>query len=189
MLSAHFLEGIEELLQDSSYADLSVEQIIRAGKISRTTFYAYFTDKADLLRAMTEHVTSDLTAVAFWRLPDDANEADLRAALAALVAVYREHRTLLRAVVENTAHDAALRAVYQSVVDKGIAEVTTHIEQGQQAATIASELAPAGTARLLVHMLERSLYEVIGLENAGSDEEFLDPVTVIFWRTLYEGCR
>jgi len=189
MLSAHFLAAIEELLEETPYAELKVEQIIRAGKISRTTFYVYFTDKADLLRAMAENVTSDLTAVAFWNLDEDATVDDLRAALSDLVTVYREHRTLLRAVVEGTASDAGLRAVYESVVDKGIAELTAHITQGQRDGAVAPQLKPEPTARLLVHMLERSLYEVIGVENAGSDETFLDPLTDIFWRTLYEGYR
>ena len=63
MLSRHFVSVVEELVENGvRYADLSVEAIITAGGISRSTFYVYFEDKGDLLVAMAQDVIGDLVA-------------------------------------------------------------------------------------------------------------------------------
>src|SRR3954454_20276972 len=90
-LSRQFLHLVEEMLQDGdSYADLSVERLIRAAHISRSTFYVYFRDKSELLSAMGEHVTADLAeAGADWfRLPPAATKDDLRDSLRTLFDTY-----------------------------------------------------------------------------------------------------
>src|SRR6516225_2261443 len=74
MLSRHFVSVVENLVENGvRYADLSVEAIITAGGISRSTFYVYFDDKGDLLVAMAQDVISDLLA------DDDEVEGQLEA--------------------------------------------------------------------------------------------------------------
>jgi hypothetical protein len=46
------LPAVEALLETFSYAELSVEQMVAAADISRSTFYNYFEDKNDLLGAL-----------------------------------------------------------------------------------------------------------------------------------------
>jgi AcrR family transcriptional regulator len=187
-LSRHILEAIEPMLEETPYADLRVESIIKAGGISRATFYAYFDDKVDLLRAMVEDVVGELHSVAFWRIPDNADKETLREALRGVTATYRSHRLVMRALVEGAGYDERLRTVYQGVLAQGIANATAHIERGQRDGNIAPFLSPAGTARLLVFMGERALYQLVGVEGE-QDEALLDPLTEVFWRTLYEGYR
>lgn len=190
MLIAHFLGAIEPLLEDTSYADMSVERIIREGRIGRTTFYAYFNDKSDLLLAMGRHVVEDLREIAFWKLPHDATYADLRTAVAKLVDVYRTHRLLLRSIVEGSSYDAGLRSVYGSAVAAGVDNVAKHIEEGQRRGSIEAELSVRGTARLLVHMAASSLHDVIGVEGDPDESgEFLESLTMLIWRILYAGVR
>src|SRR5689334_20504817 len=60
-LSRMFVEVVEELLEaGESWQDISVERLINAVDISRSTFYVYFQDKGDLLRAMINDTTADL---------------------------------------------------------------------------------------------------------------------------------
>jgi AcrR family transcriptional regulator len=78
-LSRHFIEVVEPLIAGGErYADLSVERIIKAGAVSRATFYVYFQDKGDLLRAMAQDVIQDLFQAgnSWWALPPDARGPD-----------------------------------------------------------------------------------------------------------------
>jgi AcrR family transcriptional regulator len=188
-LSLHFVEAVEPMLNEATYSELKVEEIIKAGGISRTTFYVYFTDKVDLLRAMVETMLGEFHAVAFWRLPDNINKEELRDGLRLVVATYRHHRLLLRALVEGAGYDGGLREIYDAFVGQGIVNATNHIKQGQAVGTVDPSLEPEGTARLLVWMGERALYQMIGVEGREDDQDLLEPLADIFWRTLYEGYR
>lgn len=191
MLGRHFLNVIEPLLEETAYADLSVEQIIRAGNISRTTFYAYFSDKADLLLAMTQNIVGDLATSGdnWWQMSDDASKEDLRDALREVLEVYRTHRIIMRAVVDGTAHDPSVREAYDALVALSVDNLIAHIRRGQERGTIRPGIDPEGTGRLLTFMAERSLYKLLGVENVQTDAEFLDPLVEIYWRSLYEGAR
>jgi AcrR family transcriptional regulator len=188
-LSRHFAAAIEPMLEHSPYSELKIEAIIKAGGISRTTFYVYFNDKADLLRAMVDSIVDDLHAVAFWRVSDDADKEELREGLRGVVATYGQHRLLLRALVEAAGYDRGLRKLYDGIVAQGVANVATHIERGQRNGTVDPSLAPEGTARLLVFMGERALYQTLGVHGEDDDAVLLDPLTDVFWRTLYAGYR
>ena len=70
------------MAEDESYTALSVERLVREAGISRATFYVYFEDKGDLLRALAEDFIERILGrgVDWWQLPPDATKADLRAA-------------------------------------------------------------------------------------------------------------
>ena len=79
------LAVVEELLmRGESYAEISVERLVSEAKLSRSTFYVYFEDKGDLLRAWFAQVIEELEDAAgrWWGLDGTATKADLRAALA-----------------------------------------------------------------------------------------------------------
>jgi len=103
------LEATEALLGEGrSYAELKIEEIATRAGISRTAFYFYFRDKRELLMRLTEDVADALYAEAdAWWSGGDGSEG-LERALANVIALYREHGVLLRAVVEASAYDEAV---------------------------------------------------------------------------------
>src|SRR5215471_11297315 len=81
----------EELMASGeSYTELSVERIVREAGISRATFYVYFEDKGDLLRALAEDFIERIlvAAAVWWTLPADADKPRLRAAMQAIFDAY-----------------------------------------------------------------------------------------------------
>jgi AcrR family transcriptional regulator len=192
LLSRHFIAVIEPLLEAGErYADLSVEQIITAGGISRSTFYVYFDDKGDLLGAMAQHVTADLIGVGhhWWELAGDASRDELREALRPPIDTYRSHTTILGAVVETAAYDARVKTQQQTLIDEVVASLTRHIEQHQRQGSAAPELDAKRTAQWLIWMIERGLYELVSPAADAEAERLLEAVTDVVWRTLYAGFR
>ncbi len=188
MLSRHFVAVVEKLVEGgATYADLSVEAIIKAGGISRSTFYVYFNDKGDLLVAMAADVIGDLvsTGSAWWDLPADATKADLHAGLRIPIDTYREHRTILGTVVETAAYDPRVREQHQSLINQVVPALADYIARAQVAGTADPELDAERTARWLVWMIERGLYQLVGTVDDDEVSRELDALTDILWRVVY----
>jgi AcrR family transcriptional regulator len=191
LLVGYFTDAVEELLDaGESYSDLSVERLIKAVDVSRSTFYTYFDDKSALLQAMGENVTLDLAAAgaSWFELPATATKPELADALRTLFHTYRRHQSVLRAITEAAAYDGRIRELYQALVDRAAVGLCAHIESDQRAGTVAGGLDPALTATWLVWMLERGLYQVVAPAEEAEVERLLSSLTDLVWRALY-GCR
>jgi AcrR family transcriptional regulator len=186
------LAAIKRLLEeDTTFTELSVEQLVREAEISRSTFYLYFEDKGALLRALTVDVIDGiLAAAAFWgSLPADATREDLREAMGRIFDAYRPHRMLMAAVIETAPHDAAARDQYASLMEGTIAAVAGHVRDGQRQGFVDPSLDPQRTAAWLTWMTERGLYQFAGAASGGDVERQLTALTDIVWSGLYAGTR
>jgi TetR/AcrR family transcriptional regulator, ethionamide resistance regulator len=184
--------AVEELMADGeSYTELSVERIVRAAGISRATFYVYFEDKGDLLRALADDFVERMLEAAseWWSLPPDATRADLRTALNAIFDAYRPHKVIAAAVVEVSSYDANLRALFGDLLERVIGAVAAHVETGQEHGFVEPELDPQRTAAWLTWMAERGLYQLVAPAGPAATERLLDALTDIVWNTLYRGTR
>jgi AcrR family transcriptional regulator len=183
-LARYFIDTVTPMLAaGEAYSDLSVARMIKEVGISRSTFYAYFDDKPDLLRAMGEDITLDLAeAGAHWfSLGVPADRAALRAALLPLFDTYRRHQLLLRAITDAAACDAGMRSLHSDLVDRAATGLESHIA----GLAAADQLDPRRTARWLVWMLERGLYQVVAPADDRETAEELDAVAELLWRVLY----
>jgi TetR/AcrR family transcriptional regulator, ethionamide resistance regulator len=154
------LRATEELLREGrSYADLRIEEIATRAGISRTAFYFYFRDKRELLMRLTEDVADVLYAEAdaWWSGGGDGRE-DLERALAVVVALYREHGVLLRAVVEASAYDEAVAGFWRALVGRFVEASRRRIEE-EQARGAMTGVAAEATAFALTWMTERACYQ------------------------------
>jgi AcrR family transcriptional regulator len=183
LLSRHFVSVLEPIIEaGESYNDLSVERIITAGGISRSTFYVYFEDKTALLRAMAQDVIADLVGVgnSWWDLEAGADRDALRAALEPPIAKYREHRTILGAVVEAAGYDGGLRAALRSLVDEVSASLAEHIRTCG-----APGLDAERTAQWVIWMIERGLYQLVVTADDDEAERLVDALAQTVWRAVY----
>ena len=190
-LARHLVPVVEELVESgTSYASLSVARIIQARGISRSAFYKYFDDKADLLVVMADDVIADLisTGAAWWALPEGGGKAELRAALSAPLGNYRERRMILGAVVEAATYDERVRAKQQWLVSEVTTALAAHIAAGQEAGNIHPDLDAGRTAKWLVWMFERGLYQEVTPASADEADLMMDAVTDLVWHALYAGC-
>ncbi|HWJ82483.1 MAG TPA: TetR/AcrR family transcriptional regulator [Nocardioides sp.] len=186
-LARYFIEEVTPMLAaGEAYADLSVARMIGAVGISRSTFYSYFDDKPDLLRAMGEDITQDLAAAgAHWfGLGVPADRAELRAALRPLFDTYRRHQLILRSITEAASYDDGMRELHAGLVTRAAEGLTAHLAQlesdGRQ-----HPLDPQRASLWLVWMLERGLYQVVAPARDREAGKQLDTVVELVWRMLY----
>ncbi len=185
-VEAAVLHGTERLLDGGrSYADLKIEEIAGAAGISRTAFYFYFRDKRELLMRLTEDVAEQLYAEAegWWSGEGDGRVA-LEQALRSVLALYRAHGVLLRAVVEASAYDDSVAGFWRAIIARFVEASRARIDEEQAAGAI-SPVPARATAFALVWMTERACYQQIVQGGDLDDEEFLGGLVHIWMLAVY----
>jgi len=185
---ARLSAAVETLLEaGESYTNLSVARLVKEAGLSRTTFYVYFEDKADLLSALTEEAVHELvdTTRFWWDLPPDADRADLREALRSTYEAFVPHKGVMGSVVEVASYDTSVRERYDALVARSINEAAEHIEEGIRDGYVAGHLDPRPTAAWMCWMIERGLSYIGRPGHAEELENWLTGLTGIVWNTLY----
>jgi AcrR family transcriptional regulator len=187
-IQARLLDAVEQMLADGeSYTEVSVERLVQHADISRSTFYVYFEDKGDLLRAWFAQITGLLEGAAgdWWSLEGDISRADVHAALDRITRAYRPHAALMAAVYDAATYDLAVRDEVRGMIDFNTAGLRKHIRTGQQAGWVATNLPAAETAAWLTWMAERGFHRML---RDAADEDVagvVDAYTDVVWNALY----
>jgi AcrR family transcriptional regulator len=187
-LRDRLLNAVEKLLAEGeSFTELSVERLASEAGVSRSTFYVYFEDKGELLRAWFVEIFGRVgnAAQQWYGLPAEATQADLRVALAELVGTYRPHTTLMSAVVDASGYDPSVRELVGSMMQRNTASLRKHIRVGQAAGTVNQELRAAETAAWLTWMAERGFHQLVRGASDAEVDRLVDAYTSIVWHTLY----
>jgi AcrR family transcriptional regulator len=185
---ARLLAVVEELLtKGESYAEISVERLVTEAKLSRSTFYVYFEDKGDLLRAWFDLVIEELDQAAgsWWKLGGDATRDDLRVALSEIVEAYRPHTTLMAALYDMSSYDPTVREQVTTMMSRNAAGLRSHMRRGQKEGWIDPNLLPAETAAWLTWMAERGQHQMVRTADDKEVGRLIDAYADIVWYTLY----
>jgi AcrR family transcriptional regulator len=185
---ARLLAVVERLLADGvSYTEISIERMVAEAGMARSTFYVYFADKGDLLRAWFADITDELRvgAATWWQLQPPVRYDDTRAALAAIVATYRPHTPLMAALYDTAGYDPSVRELVDTMMGENIAGLRAHIRRGQSAGFVDPSLLPAETAAWLTWMAERGFHQLVRGASDAQVDRLVDAYARIVWNTLY----
>jgi len=188
---ARLLEVIERLLGDGeTFTEISVERMVAETGMARSTFYVYFTDKGDLLRAWFAEISDELRAAAkgWWELRPPFGFHDVRAALNTIVAAYRPHTPLMAAVYDTAAYDPSVRALVMAMMAENTAGLRSHVRRGQSAGFVDTALSPPETAAWLTWMAERGLHQLVRGASDAEVDRLVDAYARIVWNVLYRPC-
>jgi AcrR family transcriptional regulator len=191
-IRTRLLAAVESLLADGeSFTELSVERLASLAGVSRSTFYVYFEDKGELIRAWLTDISSrlEVAAAGWWALDAGARWQDLRAALDLVVTVYRPHATLMAAAFDAAAYDPGVRRQVETMMQRNVAGLRKHIRSGQAAGTVDARIPAAETAAWLTWMAERGLQQLVHGASEAEIDGLVDGYTWIVWNTLYAGAR
>lgn len=180
----------ERLLVDVPLHDLSVARIITEAKISRATFYFYFSSKYAVITGLLAGVLSEIyeTVQPFiGRNPDDPPDPALRESLTAATKVWADHRLVLRAAHEHWRAVPELRSLWLGVFGGFTDALAGELDRERKAGLLVPELPNRTIATTLLWATEGCLY--IGGLGADPDmpeeKQLVEPLVALWVGTLY----
>src|ERR1700741_3449785 len=191
-LRTQVLSVVEKQLRSgATYADINVASVVAEAGISRSTFYAYFVDKTNLLRTWYAEFTQVIldAAQTWWSLDGTATIQDVRAALERIMDAYRAHPELMAATHEAIGTDHGVREAVDDAMGRYIDGLRAHIETGQAGGFVDPSLPAAETAYWLQWMAERGLHRMVRAKPTSSQEQLAEAYAGIVWNTLYASTR
>lgn len=180
---------VELRASGESYAELSVERLIRAAGVNRSTFYSYFGDKSVLLEQLAEQALDELLGAArqWYSLPPRSAKADLHLALGRVLAAYVEHSVVMTAISEGSARSEAATKSFELMMDRSTVALAAYIRRGQQDRSLDRRLDPEATAGWLMWMSEGGLARLVCPAPAAERARLHAALTDIFWNGLGMG--
>ena len=166
------------------YHAARVDDIVRAARTSHGTFYLYFSNKEDLLRALAidcAHQLTDLAAEVGPIGADAAGRRELRRFLGEWLAMYRRYGPVIRAWMEDQVGD-------RDVDRLGVRAFTAIGDRLALRMRESSATPPAGeTAAVgaLMAMLERFSYGVASGRIAADEPPVLETLTTVVHRGFF----
>lgn len=187
-IRARLLEVVERLVANGEgFTEISVERLVAEAGMARSTFYVYFEDKGDLLRAWFSEITDELRDAAdgWWQLRPPLTHEHVHRALATIVERYRPHTPLMAAVYDTAAYDPSVRELVDTMMAENTAGLRRHIRLGQQQGFIDPALLPRETAAWLTWMAERGFHRLVRDATDAEFQRLVNAYSRIVWNTLY----
>jgi AcrR family transcriptional regulator len=184
---AQLLEVLEELLDDRPLAEIEIDDITRRAGITRSGFYFYFPGKSAAVAALIDGIRDGILNLGVdWYDPEAPDgPAQIEVAITNSVAFWREHASLLVAMMDAAAVDEETRADWDAMVAQLAA---TFAEKFSRDPIASAQLARAGVAvdefaRLLldssVGVMERDVRSIVA---RGTPEPGLVAAMLHLWQ-------
>jgi AcrR family transcriptional regulator len=173
-----------QVFAERGYHQARVDDIVRVARTSHGTFYLYFSNKEDLLRALAVTCAEQLDELADTVGTIDSTDdgyVELRAFLDRFVSTYRQYGVVIRAWMEGQ--------VSEPDVDRLGVKAFTHIANALSAQIAASGCAqaedPAASVAALMALLERFSYAVASRNVDLDDGAGLDSLARLVHRGFF----
>ncbi len=177
------LDAAEGLLEEESFHELTVEDVMKSAGLTRTAFYRYFPDlEAVLLRRMSELHAELATAANLWLDLTAEPTKSILTANAGLAEVYNQHGRILLAFADAAGRGPQIEKAWHETIQSFIAPVEARIED-LRARGLTNIANTEETARALVWMNERYLLETFG-RRSGTDVTIAAQTLAEIWRRV-----
>ncbi|MBJ7347989.1 MAG: TetR/AcrR family transcriptional regulator [Thermoleophilaceae bacterium] len=175
------VQAVSDLLGDGvGFAELSVARIVERAGVSRATFYLHFSDKRELLAGLAEQELASWQEIAepLFANPDADRDAVV-ATIAAMVAMWQEHRPILAALIELAEYDDAAREAWQTVIG-AVAAAASHYTENRQDFDIPD---PEMANLVVTWMFERSCHKILAGADAVEVDRLVQALAEVLWRS------
>lgn len=161
------LDVLGQLLRESILDDLRIAQILKAGKVSRGTFYFYYASKEDAFAALLDQLYARAVPAFEALLADPVSRRppQLREAIAKWLDFDEGDAAVLRTAIEEWPRHAGIREIHLGAQRRMSGAVTRLLEEERRGGSVAIDVPAATLGSALVWTLERAWYE------AGTDPE------------------
>jgi AcrR family transcriptional regulator len=158
-----------------------VDDIVRAARTSHGTFYLYFANKEELLRALAIQCAKELGALAGDLgpvTPDEQGAAELRRFLETFFSTYARFGPVLRAWMEGNVDDRETSRLGVSAFTDIATALGARIRE-------AGARGDAASISALMALLERFAYYLVSRRLEIDQEQMFDTVTLVVHRGFF----
>ncbi|MBW0017726.1 MAG: TetR/AcrR family transcriptional regulator [Mycobacterium sp.] len=184
------LATAERLLEERSFASISVDDLAKGAGLSRPTFYFYFKSKEAVLLALLEPMIARADAEfdgAVQRLPADPRRV-WRNGIKAFFTAFSSHHAVARAGREALAASAEVRAVWTGFMRKWIDQTAAMIDAERARGAAPDTIPAADLATSLNQMNERTMMATLSAEQPSvGEDDLVDTLTHIWLSSIYGG--
>ena len=182
--------AVRELLQERSFADLSVSTISERAGVARSGFYFYFDSKYAVLAVIladADELLDELTHHFAPREPGETPEAFAKRMVGSAVAVYANDDPVMTACAVARLTDAQIREMMDDFYDGVIDKLIALLEQDPDARPISDDL-PA-LVRTLSAVTSFTLTQDSAFVGRGEDPARAVDIVVRLWLSAFWGDR
>ncbi|MBJ7329858.1 MAG: TetR/AcrR family transcriptional regulator [Solirubrobacteraceae bacterium] len=186
---ARILAAFRMMLEEGApVAAMSVDRIVEAAGVSRSTFYAHFPDKRELIARLAAEDTEPWVALAEPVLADpESGREDIERVVRKLVANWHEHAVVGAAIIELAEYDEAARDAWNETVT-GVSAIVADNLRMRWAGRESEHADPDTVAEALAWMVERVCHKMLaGDADPEADARATAALTEIVWRVLEPG--
>jgi TetR/AcrR family transcriptional regulator, ethionamide resistance regulator len=188
---AAILDTAWRLLAEKPMASITIDELAAGAGISRSSFYFYFTSRDEVIRALARRITGELNEAVLAPMRTDRPVREvITAVITNLLARWRIHGPVLRAMDSLSEDDSELWAFWASISGSAVAEFASAIDR-ERALGRAPEGPPSSVDLVwgLTHLYWRAGRQ-LSLGAGSSDEAALvETLTIMTIRTIYSDLR
>ena len=179
----------EQLLQERSLAEISVDDLAQGAGLSRSAFYFYFPSKDAVVLTLVDRVAEQASAARDRALELHSSDPSVawRDGIESFYEVFGAHRPVIRAVTDLSATNSEARALWAQVMDGWVTHVSALIESEREHGAPSSGIATRDLATALVQMNERVMHAVFIEDTPAVREAHLIDTLTHVWRSAIYG--
>lgn len=132
------VSAVRQLLQEGSFADLSVSTISERARIARSGFYFYFDSKYDVLAVILGEATHELEELTQYfapRAPGETPAAFARRMVGSAATVFAHNDPIMTACNDARNTDAKIREILDGQIDVVIDQIVSIVDDEIAAGT------------------------------------------------------
>jgi AcrR family transcriptional regulator len=183
---SRLLDAGMKVLAERGYHAARVDDVVRAARTSHGTFYLYFSNKEDLVRALAVECADRMTALSSELGPvehGDEGREQVRRWLQGFAETYRRYGPVIRAWMEDQVPERELADLGRAAFSDVAGSLVTRIAEASPRHVDDAELAAAA----LLAMVERINYFVLSRSIPLDDEAMLDTLATVVHRGFFGG--
>jgi AcrR family transcriptional regulator len=177
--------AVERLLSNgASFTELGVRQILDEAGIARSTFYAHYRDKTDLLLRLAGDMRRNAFGIVLaYHVGDhDADGVEgLAKSMLGVIQYYREHALLLRAINEVASYDSVVRDFWNAELARFVDACVATLAAEKAAGRAPADLDEITASELIIRGGDRAIFDHVASDDGGRDEQVARELALIQW--------
>lgn len=178
------LSAADDLLRETDFRSLTVEEVMSRTDMRRSSFYNYFADRNALVMRLLQRIENDMMAVTQpWLETGDPRL--LGEALDDVALIYAQHGHVLSAAQAASFHDAAVEQYYRHTLLQNFMDAVARRLRAEHRAGRATVPDPVHVAHALLLMNASVLAERLGRPPTDRTAPVARTLRFMWARTVY----